>query len=111
ITPVVGISSIMFHGYNDDLGTLDDVINGVGKISYSANSNSGFDFSELGRCVPNSFDGRFDRIEESFLLPSHKSELHYDTLLGLPNRIGISLSGYLSSKLAHLLLNLIAIYQ
>jgi hypothetical protein len=66
MTPVVGISSIMFHGYNDDLGTLDDVINGVGKIGYSANSNSGFDFSELGRCVPNSFNGRFDRIEESF---------------------------------------------
>ena len=36
MTPVVGISSIMFHGYNDDLGTLDDVINGVGKIRYSA---------------------------------------------------------------------------
>ena len=32
MTPVAGISSIMFHGYNDDLGTLDDVINGVGKI-------------------------------------------------------------------------------
>jgi hypothetical protein len=66
MTPVVGISSIMFHGYNDDLGTLDDVINGVGKIGYSANSNSGFDFPELGRCVPNSFNSRFDRIEESF---------------------------------------------
>jgi hypothetical protein len=24
----------MFHGYNDDLGTLDDVINGVGKIRF-----------------------------------------------------------------------------
>ncbi len=35
----------------------------------------------------------------------------YDTLLELPNRIGISLIGYLSSKLAHLLLNLIAINQ
>ena len=43
------------------------------------------------------------------LQPFHKSELHYDTLLELPNRIGISLIGYLSSKLAHLLLNLIAI--
>jgi hypothetical protein len=51
MTPVAGISSIMFHGYNDDLGTLDDVINGVGKIRYSGNSNSGFDFSELGRCA------------------------------------------------------------
>jgi hypothetical protein len=37
--------------------------------------------------------------------------LHYDTLLELPNRIGISLIGYLSSKLAHLLFNLIAINQ
>ena len=66
MTPVVGISSIMFHGYNDDLGTLDDVVNGVGKIRYSANANAGFDFSELVRGVPNSFNGRFDRIEESF---------------------------------------------
>ena len=45
------------------------------------------------------------------LLPFHKSELHYDTLLELPNRIGISLIGYLSSKLTHLLLNLIPINQ
>ena len=66
MTPVVGIPSIVFHRYNDDLGTLDDVINGVRKIRYSANSNSGFDFSELGRCIPNSFNSRFDRIEESF---------------------------------------------
>jgi hypothetical protein len=66
MTPVVGISSIMFHGYNDDLGTLDDIINRVGKIRYSAHSNSGFDFSELGRSVPNFFNRRFDRIEESF---------------------------------------------
>jgi hypothetical protein len=72
MTPVPRIPSIMFHRYNDDLGTLDDVINGVGKIRYSANSNSGFDFSELGRCVPNSFNGRFDRIEESFCCLSIK---------------------------------------
>jgi hypothetical protein len=58
MTPVAGISPIMFHRYDDDFGALDDVINGVGKIRYSANSNSGFDFSELGRCVPNSFNGR-----------------------------------------------------
>ena len=37
--------------------------------------------------------------------------MHYDTLLELPNRIGISLIGYLSSKLAHLLLNLITINE
>ena len=66
MTLVVGISSIMFHGCNDDLGTLDDVINGVGTNRCSANSNSGFDFSELVRCVRNSFNGRFDHIEESF---------------------------------------------
>ena len=66
MTPVVGISSIMFHGYNNDLGTLDDVINGVRKIRHSAYTNSGFDFSKLGRSVPNSFNSRFDRIEESF---------------------------------------------
>ena len=66
MTPVPRIPSVMFHRYNDDLGTLDDVINGVGKIGYSANSNSGFDFSELGRCVPNSLNSRFDRMEESF---------------------------------------------
>ena len=40
---------------------------------------------------------------------SIKVNLHYDTLLEPPNRIGISLIGYLSSKLAHLLLNLITI--
>ena len=66
MTPVVGISSIMFHGYNDDLGTLDYIINGVRKIRYSADANSGFEFSKLGRSVPNSFNSRFDRMEESF---------------------------------------------
>jgi len=59
-------TSIMFHRYNDDLGTLDDVINGVRKIRHSAYANSGFDFSILSRSVPNSFNRRFDRIEESF---------------------------------------------
>jgi hypothetical protein len=49
-----------------DLGTLDNVINGVRKIRHSAYANSGFDFSKLDRSVPNSFNSRFDRIEESF---------------------------------------------
>jgi len=40
-----------------------------------------------------------------------KSELHCDTLLQLPNRIGISLIGDLSSKLAHLFLNSITVNQ
>ena len=66
MTPVAGISPIMFHCYNDDLGTFNDVINGVREIRYSAYSNSGFDFSELGRSIPNSFNSGFDRIEESF---------------------------------------------
>ena len=61
-TPVPRIPSIMFHRYNDDLGTLDDVINGVRKIGHSAYANSGFDFSKLGWSVPNSFNSRFDRI-------------------------------------------------
>jgi hypothetical protein len=43
------------------------------------------------------------------LQPSRKSELHHDTLLEVPNRIGISLIGYLPSKLAHLLLYLSAV--
>ena len=42
MTPVPRIPSIMFHRYYDDLGTLDDVINGVRKIRYSANANAGF---------------------------------------------------------------------
>ena len=66
MTPVPRIPSIMFHRYNDDLGTLDDVINGVRKIRHSAYPNAGFDFSKLGRSVPNSFNSGFDRIEESF---------------------------------------------
>jgi hypothetical protein len=45
------------------------------------------------------------------LQPSRKSELHHDTLLEVPNRIGISLIGYLPSKLAHLLLYLSAVNQ
>jgi hypothetical protein len=40
-----------------------------------------------------------------------KNELHFDTLLELPNGIGISLIGYLPSKFAHFLLNSIAIDQ
>ena len=67
MTPVPRIPSIMFHRYNDDLGTLDDVINGVGKIRYSANSNSGFDFSEFGRCVSN--------FEESFCCLSNRERV------------------------------------
>ena len=47
MTPVVGISSIMFHGYNDDLGTLDNLINGVEKLRYSANSNLHHPFTKL----------------------------------------------------------------
>jgi hypothetical protein len=66
MTPVPRIPSIMFHRYNDDLGNLDDVINGVRKIRHSAYPNTGFDFSKLGRSVPNSFNSGFDRIEESF---------------------------------------------
>ena len=66
MTPVPRIPSIMFHRYNDDLGTLDDVIDGVGKIRYSANANAGFDFSKLSRSLPNSFNSRFDRMEELF---------------------------------------------
>ena len=41
MTPVVGTSSVVFHSYNDDLGTLDDVINGVGKIRHPANDIPG----------------------------------------------------------------------
>jgi hypothetical protein len=66
MTPIPRIPSIMFHRYNDDLGTLDDIINGVRKIRYSANANSGFEFSKLARSGPNSFNSRFDRMEESF---------------------------------------------
>jgi len=66
VTPVTGISPIVFHRYNDDLRTFDDVINGVREIWYSAYSNSGFDFSELGRSASNFYNSRFDRIEESF---------------------------------------------
>ena len=66
MTPVPRIPSIMLHRYNDDLGTLDDIINGVRKIRYSANANSRFEFSKLGRSIPNSLDSRFDRMEESF---------------------------------------------
>jgi hypothetical protein len=36
MTPVPRIPSIMLHRYNDDLGTLDDIINGIRKIRYSA---------------------------------------------------------------------------
>jgi hypothetical protein len=71
----------------------------------------GFDFSKWGRSVPNSFNSRFDRIGRIVLLPFHKSELPYDALLELPNRIGSSPIGDLSSKLAHLLLDSIAINQ
>ena len=63
--PVARLSPVVLYRYDDDLGAFDDVIDGVGKIRYSANPNSGFDFSELGRSVPNSFNRRFDRIEES----------------------------------------------
>jgi len=56
----------MLHRYNDDLSSLDDIINGVRKIRYSANANSGFEFSKLGRSIPNSLNSRFDRMEESF---------------------------------------------
>jgi hypothetical protein len=62
----------MFHRYNDDLGTLDDVINSERKIRYSARANSGFDFPKLDRSVPNSFNSRFYRIEESFCCLSIK---------------------------------------
>jgi hypothetical protein len=102
MTLVTGISPGVFHRDNDDLGTFDDVINDVREIWYSADANSGFDFSELGRSAPNFYNSRFDRIRRIALPPFHKSELHCDTLLELPNHIGISLIGDLSSKLAHL---------
>jgi hypothetical protein len=64
--PVTRLYPIVFHRYNDDLRTFDDVINGVREIWYSAYSNSEFDFSELGRSAPNFYNSRFDCIEESF---------------------------------------------
>jgi hypothetical protein len=66
MTPVVGISPIMFDRYNDNLGTFDYVMNGVRKIGYSAYSNSGLNLSELGWSIPNFFNSRFYRIGEPF---------------------------------------------
>jgi hypothetical protein len=66
MTPVAGVSPIVFRRYNDDLKTFDDVINGLREIWYSAYSNTGFDFPELGRTGLNFYNSRFDRIEESF---------------------------------------------
>ena len=44
----------------------------VDLTAIDGSGNRRFDFSELGRCVPNSFNGRFDRIEESFCCLSIK---------------------------------------
>ena len=66
MAPVTGISPIVFYRYNDYLRTFDYVINGVRETWHSADPNSRFDFSELGRSVPNFFNSSFDRSEESF---------------------------------------------
>jgi hypothetical protein len=66
MTPVTGISPIVFYRYNDYLRTLDDIVNGVRETWYSTHPYSGFHLSELGRAVPNFFNSRFDRVQESF---------------------------------------------
>jgi hypothetical protein len=67
MTPVVGTSSVVFHSYNDDLGTLDDVINGVReKLGTRQTRTPGSTSLHWAGAFRILSMVEFDRIEESF---------------------------------------------